>query len=439
MALNEDTIFAPATALGGAIAVIRISGPRAADAGALLSADVTRTPRRMCVVRIGMDGETVDDGMAVFFPGPRSYTGEDMVELHCHGGGQTVQRVLALLSACGFRPAEAGEFTRRAFLNGKLDLAQAEAVMDVINAGAEQSLKAALAQLHGSVSREVGAVESLLLDALSGIDAAIDYPEEAEAEAYAALPEQLAAAQARIAALIAGGRQGRVLRDGLRVAILGRPNVGKSSLLNALLGRERAIVTGVAGTTRDVLDERTSMAGVPVRLIDTAGIREAADEAERIGVDRAREALLLCDVALVVLDGAEPLTDGDRALLAETETHCRIVVLNKCDLPQAAQADVPAGALSVSARTGEGLPALCGRIVELAVPSRADAACITNERHLNALERAAAALDVASAAAELDCVATDVREALHALGAITGTDVDESVIDRIFARFCVGK
>ena len=439
MALNEDTIFAPATALGGAIAVIRISGPRAADAVALLSADVTRTPRRMCVVRIGMDGETVDDAMAVFFAGPRSYTGEDMVELHCHGGGQTVQRVLALLSARGFRPAEAGEFTRRAFLNGKMDLAQAEAVMDVINAGAEQSLKAALAQLHGSVSREVGAVESLLLDALSGIDAAIDYPEEAEADAYAALPEQLAAAQARIAALIAGGRQGRVLRDGLRVAILGRPNVGKSSLLNALLGHERAIVTGVAGTTRDVLDEKTSMAGVPVRLIDTAGIREAADEAERIGVDRAREALQLSDVALVVLDGAEPLTDGDRALLAETETHCRIVLLNKCDLPRAAKTDVPAGALPVSARTGEGLPALCERIVELAVPNRADAAYITNERHLHALERAAAALDAAAGATELDCVATDVREALHALGAITGTDVDESVIDRIFARFCVGK
>ena len=311
MALNEDTIFAPATALGGAIAVIRISGPRAADAVALLSLDVTRTPRRMCVVRIGMDGETVDDGMAVFFAGPRSYTGEDMVELHCHGGGQTVQRVLALLSARGFRPAEAGEFTRRAFLNGKMDLAQAEAVMDVINAGAEQSLKAALAQLHGSVSREVGAVESLLLDALSGIDAAIDYPEEAEADAYAALPEQLAAAQARIAALIAGGRQGRVLRDGLRVVILGRPNVGKSSLLNALLGHERAIVTGVAGTTRDVLDEKTSMAGVPVRLIDTAGIREAADEAERIGVDRAREALQPSDATTGADDdGAEQRRGG---------------------------------------------------------------------------------------------------------------------------------
>ena len=437
--MSEDTVFAPASAVGGAIAVIRISGPQAAQTVGVLSADITQTPRELRFVRVCAGGETLDDGMAVFFRAPRSYTGEDMVELHCHGGSQTVQRILALLSSCGFRPAEGGEFTRRAFLNGKMDLAQAEAVMDVINAGAEQSLKAALAQLHGGVSREVGAVESLLLDALSGIDAAIDYPEEAEADAYAALPEQLCAAQARVAALIAGGRQGRVLRDGLRVVILGRPNVGKSSLLNALLGQDRAIVTNAAGTTRDVLDERTSIGGVPVRLVDTAGIRETLDEAERIGVDRAREALRLADVVLVVLDGAAPLTAEDRALLAETDGCCRILLQNKCDLPAAPQSGLPDSAMPVSAKTGEGLSALRERILALAAPNRADAVCITNERHLHALERAQAMLGAAAAARELDCIATDLRAALHHLGSITGTDVDDSVIDRIFSRFCVGK
>ena len=189
--MREDTIYAPASAIGGAIAVLRISGPRAGETVRILSADLTKKPREMRFVRILDGAETVDDSMAVFFPAPHSYTGEDMVEIDCHGGGQTVQRILALLSGLGFRPAEGGEFTRRAFLNGKMDLSQAEAVMDVITASAEQSLKAAMQQLHGSISREVASIESLLLDALSGIDAAVDYPEEAEEDAYSALPEQL--------------------------------------------------------------------------------------------------------------------------------------------------------------------------------------------------------------------------------------------------------
>lgn len=435
----EDTIFAPASAIGGAIAVIRISGPRAAETVRVLSCDITQTPRELRFVRIHADGDAVDDGMAVYFAAPRSYTGEDMVELHCHGGSRTVQRILALLSGCGFRPAEGGEFTRRAFLNGKMDLSQAEAVMEVITAGAEQSLKAALAQLHGSVSREVSAIESLLLDALSGIDAAIDYPEEAEADAYAMLPEQIGESLRRIRRLIEGGRQGRVLRDGLRVVILGRPNVGKSSLLNALLGHDRAIVTGVAGTTRDVIDERTAIGGVPVRLMDTAGIREAADEAERIGVDRAREALQLADVVLAVFDGSVMPTDADRALLAETAAYTRIVLCNKSDLPNLGQAAYPADALHISARTWEGLDALRARIAALAMPDRMDDTCVTNERHLHAFERAADALLSAVGQDELDCTATDLRAALHHLGSITGTDVDDSVIERIFSRFCVGK
>lgn len=437
--MREDTIFAPASAVGGAVAVIRISGPDAARVARLLSADVTKTPRELRFVRVRDGAETVDDGMAVYLPAPRTYTGEPMAEIHCHGGSCTVQRVLALLSGCGFRPAEAGEFTRRAFVNGKMDLSQAEAVMDVVNAAAQQSLRAAVAQLNGSVSRAVGEVESLLLDALSGIDAALDYPDEAEADAYAALPEQLKAAQERIARLLAEGRRGRVLRDGLRVVLLGRPNVGKSSLLNALLGSERAIVTGQAGTTRDVLDERTVFDGVPVRLLDTAGIREAQDEAERIGVSRAREALARADVLLVVLDGAAPLAAEDAALLAETAGRPRILVRNKCDLP-AADMELPEAALPVSARTGAGLDALRTAILALAAPQQdAGDPCVTNERHLRALDCALASIRAAQAAAELDCAATDLRAALRHLGTITGTDVDERVIDRIFANFCVGK
>lgn len=439
--MREDTIYAPASAIGGAIAVLRISGPKAGETARILSADITKTPRELRFVRV-LDGtETVDDSMAVFFPAPHSYTGENMVEIDCHGGGQTVQHILALISRLGFRPAEGGEFTRRAFLNGKMDLSQAEAVMDVITADAQQSLKAAMQQLHGSVSREVASIESLLLDALSGINAAVDYPEEAEADAYAALPEQLSAAHSRMERLLADGRRGRVLRDGMQVVILGRPNVGKSSLLNALLGQERAIVTSAAGTTRDVLDERTSIRGVPVRLLDTAGIRDAADEVERIGVTRAWKALETADIVLVLVDSSMPLAPEDRALIDETAGMTRIVVKNKSDLPCCCKLpdQIEAAAVAVSAKMGTGLEALSERILALAGPSRADAAGITNERHLHALERARLAVDSAMMAGELDCTATDIRSALHFLGEITGTDVDDAVIDRIFSRFCVGK
>ncbi len=433
----EDTIFAPSSAVGGAIAVIRISGEEAARARILLDRDPTARPRELVHARLTQNGETIDDCMAVFFPAPGSYTGEHMMELNVHGGAQTVQRTLAALSSLGFRPAEAGEFTKRAFLNGKMDLSAAEAVMDVINADAEQSLKAALLQLQGSVKREIEAVESLLTDALSGIDAAIDYPDEAEADTLDALPDSLGAAVLQIERLIAGARRGRVLRDGLRVAIVGRPNVGKSSLMNALLGSDRAIVTSSAGTTRDVIDEKVSIEGVPVRLIDTAGIREAEGEAERIGVERARAALNGADVVCLVLDGSAPLTDSDEALLRETENRTRVVVLNKSDLTIKC---VYAGeAVCVSAKTGEGLDALQRAILALAAPERADASAITNERHIRALEHALRSLNEARSADELDCAATDVKNALHHLGSITGTDVDAAVIDRIFSRFCVGK
>lgn len=435
--MNQDTIYAPSTATGGAIAIIRISGGDAKAAVRLLSADVTRFPHRLCRVDAVAQGEVIDECMAVFFPAPNSYTGEDMLEIHCHGGVQTVRRLLGMLSALGLRPAAGGEFTRRAFLNGKMDLAQAEAVMDVINATAEQSRKAAMFQMQGGVSRAVRAAETLLTDALAGLEVAIDFPDEAEADVNAALPALLSEATERIARLIDDGRRGRVLRDGLRVAILGRPNVGKSSLMNALLGRERAIVTADAGTTRDVLDEGVSFDGVPVRLIDTAGLRAAADEAERIGVARAREAMLSADVICTVLDASDALSPEDEALLAETARDTRIIVLNKSDLPQKLALD--ADALCVSAKTGAGLSALKERILALAAPAATDGAMITNERHIHALERAQGALQAAAEAADADCKATDIRQALHQLGQITGADADADVLERIFARFCVGK
>ena len=434
---SEDTIYAPSTAIGGAIAVLRVSGPRAKETARIFDRGFASEPGMMRFVRVQDDKEPIDDAMAVYFSAPASYTGEDMVEIDCHGGHQTVQRILGLLSGLGFRPAEGGEFTRRAFLNRKMDLAQAEAVMDIITADAEQSRKAALNQLHGSVSRAIHDVEDILLDALSGIDAAIDYPEEAEEDCIARLPEQLGAGRSKAERLLADGRRGRVLRDGLRVVILGRPNTGKSSLMNALAGFERAIVTDIAGTTRDVLDERLSFDGVPVRLIDTAGIREATDRAEQIGVDRALDEMRRADVQLVLLDGSAPLTAEDETLIETTENGIpRILVVNKCDLPR--QTDY-AGTISISAKTGQGLEELKREVLRLAAPQDADCNAITNERHLHALEQACAALCSAEQAEELDCKATDIRAALQALGSITGTDVDATVIDRIFERFCVGK
>ncbi len=433
----EDTIYAPSSAIGGAIAIVRISGADAERVKTLLDRDPAKHPRELTHTRLIYRGELVDECMAVYFPAPGSYTGEHMMELNVHGGMQTVQRVLGALASLGFRPAECGEFTKRAFLNGKMDLSAAEAVMDVINADAEQSLKSALAQLQGSVKREISSVEDLLTDALSGIDAAIDYPDEAEADTLEALPESLTTAIARVDAMIALARRGRVLRDGLQVAIVGRPNVGKSSLMNAMLGSDRAIVTATAGTTRDIIDEKLSMDGVPVRLIDTAGIREAHDEAEKIGVDRARDAFRRADVVCLVLDTSAPLTEQDETLLLETQDSTRIVVLSKSDLPL--KSEYAEAAIRVSAKTGKGLRELQAAILALAAPERADGSTITNERHIRALELALTALRDAATADELDCAATDVKNALHHLGSITGTDVDASVIDRIFERFCVGK
>ncbi len=430
-----DTVFAPSSAIGGAICVIRVSGPDTrAITKQILHRKITDRPGRLLHVKILHGSDVIDDAMAVFFAAPNSYTGEDMLELHCHGGSETVRSVLSALSEAGGVPADPGEFTKRAFLNGKMDLSEAEAVMDVINAQAESSLKSALEQLSGSVSRRIRTVEETLLNARSAIEAAIDYPDEAGEAAYASLPAMLAQSETTVRALIEEGRRARVLREGLKLVILGRPNVGKSSLLNALLGEDRAIVTATAGTTRDVLDERLSVGGVPVRLIDTAGVREASDEAERIGVDRAKKALETADAVLLVLDGSEPETAEDLQLRRETGEKTCIVIANKSDL-----GTIVSDALPVSCKTGAGLDKLKAEIAALATPAAQSTAAITNERHIRALEAALDAIVHAETQTEPDCIATDLSDALHTLGTITGTDVDAEVIDRIFANFCVGK
>ncbi len=432
----EQTIYAPSTAIGGAIAIVRVSGSESKKiAEKLFSRDISACPNRLCFVKLFDGGEEVDACMGVFMPAPHTYTGEDMLEIHCHGGAVTVGLVLSCLSKTAARPAENGEFTKRAFLNGKMDLSQAEAVMDIINAEAQQSLKAALMQHEGSVKRQINAVEQLLLNALSGIDAAIDYPDEAEEEAYAALPESLMTAQIAVDGLIKRGRENRVLRDGTSLAIVGKPNVGKSSLLNAILGRERAIVTPKAGTTRDTIEERLSVCGLPVRLIDTAGIRSCLDEAEAIGIERAKAALNQADVVLVVLDGSSPLDENDEELLSLTAGKNRLIISNKADLGQAHGV----AELKLSTKTGEGLEELKKAISDRITPELPDCTAITNERHLNALFSAARAIGHATEQSELDCIATDIREALHQLGSITGTDIDAAVLDKIFENFCVGK
>lgn len=440
----NDLIYALATPVGGAIAVVRLSGTGAKK---LLYTVFTGrgAPREMAYGRIVNEaGEPLDQVMAAFFPAPRSYTGEDMAELYLHGGQTTVRRVLALLGrhARGARP---GEFTERAFLNGKLDLAQAEAVMDLINAGAERSANSALAQLTGRLSERIAAVEAQLLDALSGLEAAIDYPEELEDDVTSALPGVLAATEAELAALIGAGLSGRVLREGARVALIGRPNAGKSSLLNALAGAERAIVTQFAGTTRDVLEEAVSMDGIPVTLFDTAGIRAADDPVERIGVERARRAAERADLLLLCFDAAAPLSEEDEALLAETAGRSRLAVCCKGDLPALWEAEAlsPYGieALAVSAETGEGLAALL-RAIAASIAPAAESALVTNARHIEALQRAAASVSDAEKSAggtEPELVATDLREALAALGQITGREASADLIERIFSKFCVGK
>ena len=450
MLRQGDTIAAQATPPGnGAIAIVRLSGPCAGEilsrvfrprSGALV-------PRMLHFGRI-VDGETaLDEAMAVLLPGPASYTREDVAELHVHGSQALVQRILGLLLRAGARPAQPGEFTYRAFVGGRIDLSQAEGVMRMVRADSERAMRGALRQMSGGVSDFVRAARAEITEMLADVAAAIDFPDEVEEEETAqSLSARCLALAQRLRAAVRP-ECGRLEDEGLRVALCGRPNAGKSSLLNALLGEDRAIVTAVPGTTRDVLSEKTQIEGLSVILSDTAGLRETDDPVERIGVARAEQTLAQADLRLLVLDASRPLEAEDVALARRVEP--QLIVLSKEDLPPRLTREAVAEALgeaptiTVSAHTGEGMDGLRRAILGFAPEIDTGSAGITQQRHAGAALAACEALEAArTALAEglgTETAALDLSCALEALGEITGETLREDVIDRIFEKFCVGK
>jgi tRNA modification GTPase len=459
---HDDTITAVATAAGAAgLAVVRLSGSRALETADrvfrgkhALAAASSHTLHHGWAVSPGAQAERIDEVVAAVFRAPRSYTREDVVEFSCHGGALVTRQLLEALLEAGARLAGPGEFTMRAFLNGRLDLSQAEAVADVIHAETHAARDLALSQLAGQLSRCIERIEERLVDAAAEIEARVDFAEDVGGiEVPAHVVETMRVAAAELADLVSGSLLARAVREGLRVPIVGRPNVGKSSLFNALLGEERAIVTAAPGTTRDRVSEALELAGVRVTLSDTAGLRETLDAAEAIGVARSREAIAGCRVALWVLDASEPLAAEDReiaALLAEQRV---LIVLNKCDRPRrldaAALSRLTQGGtrrcVEISAARGDGLGELRGALVEVMGVRKSDAVgvAVSHPRHVEALARSGAslerAIEVALGGEPGEIVALELREAIEALGEITGRRVSEELLERIFSRFCIGK
>jgi tRNA modification GTPase len=450
----SDTIVAPATAPGrGGIGVVRLSGPGVPEIAAGLLPRGLPEPRlaTLATFRDGT-GEAIDSGLALFFPAPHSYTGEAVLELHGHGGPAVLAALVERAVELGARRAEPGEFTRRAYLNDKLDLAQAEAVADLIDAGSQAAARAALRSLQGEFSDEVHALVEGLIELRVWVEAAIDFPEEEiDFLADPALAARVTALRTRFDAVTRAARQGRVLRDGLTVVIAGRPNAGKSSLLNALAGHDAAIVTDLPGTTRDVVREQLELDGLPVTVLDTAGLRVAgegpADAVEAEGIRRTRAEIARADRVLFVVDAAaDPAAEAyaaERATLPEGVPVT--LVFNKVDLPTALGVVVPGvdAQLRLSARTGEGLAALRAHLQAAIGYSPTDTGAVSaRARHLEALTRARAALEAACALlAERrgELVAEELRLAQRALGEITGEFTSDDLLGRIFGSFCIGK
>ena len=449
---SRDTIAAIATAPGtGGISIIRLSGPEAEKILQKVFVPEGRTSghpfesHRMMYGRLRDGRETVDECMAVLMRAPKSYTREDVAEIHLHGGDYVVHRGLEILLREGARLAEAGEFTRRAFLNGRIDLSQAEAVMDLISARGEQAHRAAIRQMDGGAASFIRPLSDRLYELQAGLAACIDYPEEISDEEGAGMLREGLKGLIRNLEEAIDEHTSRLLHRGLQVAIIGRPNVGKSSLLNALLGEERAIVTSVPGTTRDTIRGEMIMNGIRIELTDTAGIRETDDPVERIGVERSENTWKNADLTLLVLDGAAELTDEDRKLLKGLQDEA-VIVINKADLMQKLSVEEirtirpETKRITVSAKDPETMKPLKEELRRQAAVS--DQLALTQPRQLDAAKRAAAHLQDALITLESftpDMAATDLQAAQEALSEITGDRADEKLLDRVFSQFCVGK
>ncbi|MEY9971658.1 tRNA modification GTPase [Lysinibacillus sp. RC46] len=461
--MEFDTIAAISTPMGeGAIAIVRLSG----DEAVAIADKIFRSPggkslatKASHTIHYGhlvdpKTNEVVEEVMLSLMRGPKTFTREDVIEINCHGGLVSVNRVLKLALTNGARLAEPGEFTKRAFLNGRIDLSQAEAVMDLIRAKTDRAMNVALGQMDGKLSRLIGDLRQALLETLAQVEVNIDYPEydDVEEMTVPVLVEKCTWVRNEIIKLLQTSSQGKILREGLSTVILGRPNVGKSSLLNSLVQENKAIVTDIAGTTRDIIEEYVNVRGVPLRLVDTAGIRETEDIVERIGVERSREALRGADLILFVLNYAEELTVEDERLFETIQAMDYIVIVNKTDLPQkidVARVKELAGnhrVVTTSLLQEEGIAELEEAIAALFFEGQIEAGDLTyvsNARHIALLHQAQATVEDALAGAQagvpVDMVQIDVTRTWEILGEIIGDTVQESLINQLFSQFCLGK
>jgi tRNA modification GTPase len=456
---QEDTIAAVATPPGeGGVAIVRVSGPEAEPIARQIFARAggKNSQWRSHVLHYGTirdprTGDLVDQALLALMRKPRSYTGEDVVEVHCHGGPLVVRRILQLILSLGARTAEAGEFTKRAFLNGRLDLAEAEAVLDITQARTETGMKLAVEQMHGGLSKWVGELREELLDIMAQVEASIDFPEEdIELLHQEELVGKIDGLREKISAIVQSYEWGRLFRDGAKVCIAGRPNVGKSSLLNALLEEERVIVTAVPGTTRDVIEESINLGGLPVLLWDTAGIRETENPVEKLGIEFSRRHIEAADAVLVVLDGSLPHTTEDEAIFRVAREKKGFIVINKNDLTKRlddswlAKFATNKRVISVSAQQGTGLEELKQALRDLLLASSSESAVVlTNVRHKASLERAVdglrGATKTASAGIAPEFLAAELMEAKRGLEEVVGIIDNDDILEQVFNKFCIGK
>ena len=455
-----DTIAAISTPPGeGAISIVRMSGEEAVSIAQKVFSGKDLTQAKSHTINYGhiVDPKTheeIDEVMVSLMLAPKTFTREDVVEINCHGGIVATNRILQLLLVNGARLAEPGEFTKRAFLHGRIDLTQAESVMDLIRAKTDRSMKIALNQLDGNLSHLIDSLRKDILDVLAQVEVNIDYPEYDDVEEMTTklLKEKAIEIKQRIEQLLKTASQGKIMREGLATALVGRPNVGKSSLLNHLLHEDKAIVADVAGTTRDVIEEYVNVSGVPLKLIDTAGIRETDDKVEKIGVERSKKAIEQSDLVLLVLNAAESLTKEDLELIRLTNDKKRIIILNKTDLEEKldrkelAEISENAPVYATSILKNEGVEALEEAISKLffnGIENSQSTVMVTNARHVALLKKAQNSLDSVlegiSSGMPVDLVQIDMTEAWNLLGEITGESYEDELLDQLFSQFCLGK